>query len=335
MTDVSQLPAKRKAAILLLKLGAEDSGPLLKALRRPELSTAVDEVSRLGRVGSDLAEAVVEEFVREVEADNLQPGDQERAFEYLEATFGRRVAQQVIAELNGTPIHIPFDFLDLLESKTVAEALGTEHPQTIALILSYLSPETAAEILEHLPPDLTVQIGVRLGTMGKVTADALLAVERAVRVRCTTALDAKHEEPTGGVDSLVELLMAADKDLEEKMMEGLASKAADLAAEVRAKLFTFDDIELIEDRQMQMVLRNVDASRLPLALKGVSEIVRDKFLNNLSSRAKENLLDEFELLGSVRMSDVEEAQTEILETIRTLEESGDLVINRGGGDFVG
>ncbi|MEM7342046.1 MAG: FliG C-terminal domain-containing protein, partial [Actinomycetota bacterium] len=190
------------------------------------------------------------------------------------------------------------------------------------------------EIISHLPDDLKVKIGIRLGTMNKVPADAMLAVERGLQSRLTTLLESQRHEITGGVDSLVDLLTVADKSLEETMLTGMSDQAAELAAQVRAKLFTFADIELIDDRQMQTVLRHVDAGRLPLALKGTADLIRDKFLNNLSSRARENLLDELELLGSVRMADVEDAQAEILEVIRGLEESGDLVINRGGGDFV-
>lgn len=334
MRELATLTPKSKAAILLLRLGAEGSSPLLKALKRPELGAVVSEVAKLGRVEVGLANAVVDEFLTEVEADTLDPGDEETAFDYLQSAFGRRMAREIIAELKGTPIHIPFNFLDRLEPKQIAEALGEEHPQTIALIVSYLTPSMAAEILEYLADDVAIDVGVRLGTMGKVTSDAVIALERGVRDRFSTALEAKHHEPTGGIDSLVEVLVAADKDLEDRVLTGMGGVAKELAAEVRAKLFTFNDIELIENRQMQLLLRHVDASRLPLALKGVADSVRDKFLDNLSSRAKENLLDEFELLGSVRMTDVEEAQREILDTVRSLEESGDLVINRGGDDFV-
>ncbi len=130
------------------------------------------------------------------------------------------------------------------------------------------------------------------------------------------------------------MLNLVDKTLEEAILDSVAEVDADLANEIRAKMFVFSDLTLLEDRQMQMVLRYVDANRLPLALKGVEERIRDKILRNLSSRAQENLLDEIELLGSVRMADVEEAQTEVLDVVRKLEETGELIINRGGNDFV-
>jgi flagellar motor switch protein FliG len=328
------LTAQQKAAIVLLRLGAEEAGPLLRALRRPDLSTAVKQVASLGRVDVDLADNVLREFLTAAEGDALPSGDHELAFHYLESTFGERSARELMGELDGTAPHIPFQFLDALEAETIADNLRGEQPQTIALVLSHLTPEQTAKIISFLPSEVAVQVGFRLGMMERVTSDALNAVEVGLRDRFSGVLDNKYLDATGGVDSLVEVISLADKEVEEAIMAGLADVDADLAAEIRKKMFVFADLQLLDDRQMQVVLRNVDASRLPLALKGVADVVRDKVLNNLSSRARENLLDEIELLGSVRMTDVEEAQDEILESVRQLEESGEIIINRGGNDFV-
>ncbi len=332
--ELTSLSARRKAAILMLRLGTEHSAPLLRSLRRTELNAIVEEVASLGRVDVNTADAILKEFVEAAEGEALPTGDQETAFAYLESTFGERTAREVMGELSGEDNAIPFQFLDNLEPVVIAENLDGEQPQTIALVLSHLTPEQSAGIIAHLPSETVVQVGVRLGTMERVTADALEAVENGLRHRFSAVLENKLLDATGGIDSLVELLTLADKPVEEMIMGGLAEIDADLAAEVRAKMFVFADLQLLDDRQMQTVLRTVDASRLPLALKGVADIVRDKVLNNMSTRARENLLDEMELLGSVRMTDVEEAQNEVLESVRALEESGDLVINRGGNDFV-
>ncbi|MGF1595941.1 MAG: flagellar motor switch protein FliG [Acidimicrobiales bacterium] len=334
MTDLSALSPRRKAAILLLRLGAQHSGPLLRGLRRAELSAIIEEVATLGRVDVELADAVLAEFVESAEGDALPSGDAELAFHYLASTFGERRAREIMSELQGTAPNIPFQCLDSVESAIIAENLLGEQPQTIALVLSHLRPDQSAEILSNLPGELAVQVGLRLGTMDRVTSGALAAVEDGVRQRFSAVLENKFLDATGGIDSLVELLTLADKAVEEVIMAGLQQVDAELAAEVRAKMFVFADLQLLDDRQMQTVLRNVDSSRLPLALKGVGDVVRDKVLNNLSSRARENLLDEIELLGSVRMTDVEEAQNEILESVRQLEETGEIVINRGGGDYV-
>jgi flagellar motor switch protein FliG len=334
MSDLAHLTNRRKAAILLLRLGTEHAAPLLRSLRRSELNAVVSEVAALGRVDLETADRVLREFVETAEGEALPPGDRETAYLYLESTFGERTAREVMGELSGDTVNVPFQFLDALEPEVIAENLLGEQPQTIALVLSHLTPEQSAGIISHLPSETVVQVGFRLGMMDRVTSDALEAVENGLRHRFSAVLENKLLEATGGIESLVELLMLADKPVEEMIMGGLAEVDAELAAEVRAKMFVFADLQLLDDRQMQTVLRMVDASRLPLALKGTADAVRDKVLNNLSSRARENLLDEMELLGSVRMTDVEEAQNEVLDSVRALEESGDLVINRGGNDFV-
>ena len=334
MIDLSTLSAQRKAAIVLLRLGAEESGPLLRSLRRSELAAVLEEVSSLGRIEMDLADAVMHEFLNAAEGDALPSGDQDLAFEYLECTFGKRLAREIMGELDGSAPNIPFQFLDSLEPQVIAENLTGEQAQTIALVLSHLTPELSAGIISHLPGEVVVQVGFRLGMMDRVTSDALEAVEAGIRIRFAGVLENKFLDATGGIDSLVELLTLADKAVEDVIMAGLNEVDAELAAEVRAKMFVFADLQLLDDRQMQLVLRSIDASRLPLALKGVADVVSAKILTNLSSRARDNLLDEIELLGSVRMTDVEEAQGEILESVRQLEESGDIVINRGGNDFV-
>jgi len=332
--DLSSLSPRRKAAILLVKLGPEQGAPLLRGLRRPELSAIADEVAHLGKVPAALAEAVVREFLESAEVDILPMGDYDLAFNYIQSTFGDRMARDVMGEVTGGISDVPFKFMDNLEAEVVAENLLGELPQVIALVLSHLRPDQSAEIISYLPPEVVVQVGLRLGTMERVTADALAAVEEGLRQRFASVLENKFLEATGGIDSLVELLTLADPAVKDLVMKGLTEIDAELALEVRAKMFVFNDLQLLADRQMQLVLRSVDSSRLPLALKGVSDGVRDKVLNNLSSRARENLLDEMQLMGAVRTVDVEAAQNEILDSVRALEESGELVINRGGNDFV-
>ncbi len=332
--DLTKVPGRTKTAILVLRLGIDQAGPLLKGLRRDEIAAIVAEVSSLGIVDVALADAVVAEFLTAARRDALPAGDVDLAREMLISAFGDRVAREIMSEVDDTAPAVPFQFLDRLDPAVIAENLAGEHAQTIALILSHLTPDQAAQIIGHLPEDMVSQVGLRLGTLDRVASDTLHAVEVGLRARFETVLENRFLAATGGVDSLVELLNLVDKTLEEAILDSVAEVDADLANEIRAKMFVFSDLTLLEDRQMQMVLRYVDANRLPLALKGVEERIRDKILRNLSSRAQENLLDEIELLGSVRMADVEEAQTEVLDVVRKLEETGELIINRGGNDFV-
>ena len=189
-------------------------------------------------------------------------------------------------------------------------------------------------MLEALPADVVAEVGVRLGAIDKVSGEALREVEFGLEHQMKPSLENRFLSTSGGVDTLVQLMSGLSKELGDGILEALDNYDPDLGSEVRAQMFVFDDLLLLSDRQMQTVLRQVDSNILPLALKGTGQGVRDKFLNNLSSRAKENLLDEMELLGSVRMADVAEAQSSILDSVRELESTGELVINRGGDDFV-
>lgn len=333
--SVRSLSGVRKAAIVLLVLGVERSGPLLRDLHRHEVAAIIHELARLGSVDARTAERVMTEFSGLAAGTKPLPiGNPELAKEFLEANLGKRQAREILSQLDDTAPSVPFQYLDALEPDVIAYHLAFEHPQTIALVLSNLSAEVSSAILERLDPDLVSDVGVRLATLEQVTSVSLAAVEAGLRERMSPVLENRFLEVTGGVDTLVEVLTRLDKGLQEKVIGALNAVDPELGMDVKSKLFVFDDMRILDDRQIQLVLRNVDANRLPLALKGTDAAVRDLFLNNLSSRARENLVDEMELLGSVRLADVEEAQSEILAVVATLEESGELVINRGGADFV-
>jgi flagellar motor switch protein FliG len=337
VTHASQLTGTQKAAILLLRLGAEQAAPLLRNLQRKEISAIVAELARLGAVDARVANDVVDEFLGIATGAGDRPlpvGDVKMARLLLEESLGDRAAYEVLRDVNKTAPEVPFQFLHGLEAGIVAEYLKSEHPQTIALVLTNLTMDFAAAILTALPKDVLTQVGVRVGTLERVTATTLEAVERGLQKRMAPILENTLAPGTGGIDTLVELLNKVDKDAESAIYAALEAHDQKLAETVRGKMFIFDDLVLLDDRQMQLVLRHLDAARLPLALKGVKDDVKARIFDNLSTRARENLLEEIDLLGQVRVSDVTAAQNEILDVIRNLEEAGELVINRGGGDYV-
>ncbi len=333
--DVTGMTGARKAANLILKLGIDKSGPLLRGLEQHEVALVIRELASLGSVDLPVANSILKEFTRLASGEKPLPiADVELAKDYLVTNLGKRRAREILSELDETAPSVPFQFLDALDPEVIAVHLAMEHPQTIALVVSHLSPEFASAILDAIDDAMVAEIGVRLATLDQVTSTSLALVEAGVRERLSPVLENRFLEVTGGTDTLVELLTHLDKTLQEKVIDGLNSVDPELAKEVKAKLFVFDDMRILDDRQVQMVLRNVDANRLPMALKGVDPVVRDLFLNNLSSRARENLVDEMGLMGSVRIAEVEEAQAEILAVVAGPEESGELVTNRGGADFV-
>lgn len=335
MSAPPTLPGARKVAILILRLGVEKAGPLLFGLKKHEVAAVAHELASLGAVELATGDAVLADFVVDAMGEPPLPvGDAELARHFLEESLGDRTAREILSQLDSTAPSVPFQFLDRLEPELVAASLEPEHPQVTALILSTLNVEYSGAVLEALPDEITAAVGVRLGALDKVPSAALREVELALEERLKPALDDRFVSAGDGADTLVKLIATLPKETGENILTALESHDSALAEEVRSQLFVFSDMLLIEDRQMQLVLRQVDSSILPLALKGTSAEVRDKFLNNLSSRARDDLADEMELLGSVRMADVSDAQTSILTVVKELEDSGELVINRGGDDFV-
>ena len=329
------LPGARKVAILILRLGVEKAGPLLFGLKKHEVAAVIEELAHLGAVDTITGDAVLKQFIEDSTGEKPLPiGDAELARVFLEESLGDRTAREILSRIDGTADTVPFQFFDRLDPALVARNLVEEHPQTIALILTTLNLEYASSILENLPPEMVSEIGVRLSAIDKVSGEALREVELGLEHRMKPSLENRFLSTSGGVDSLVQLMGGLPKEMGEGILTALDEYDPDLGAEVRAQMFVFDDLMLLDNRQMQTVLRQVDSNILPLALKGTGPALRDKFLDNLSSRAKDNLLDEMELLGSVRMADVAEAQTGILDAVRELEATGELVINRGGDDFV-
>ncbi len=329
------LPGARKVAILILRLGVEKAGPLLFGLKKHEVAAVIQELAQLGAVDLSTGDAVLKQFIEDSTGERPLPiGDAELARIFLQESLGDRTAREILSQIDGTSDTVPFQFFDRLDPALVARNLVEEHPQTIALILTTLNLEYASSILEQLPPEMVSEIGVRLSAIDKVSSEALREVELGLEQRMKPSLENRFLSTSGGVDSLVQLMGGLPKEMGEGILAALDEYDPDLGAEVRAQMFVFDDLMLLDNRQMQTVLRQVDSNILPLALKGTGPALRDKFLDNLSSRAKDNLLDEMELLGSVRMADVAEAQTGILDSVRELEATGELVINRGGDDFV-
>jgi len=335
MTTAQRLPGARKVAILILRLGVEKAGPLLFGLKKHEVAAVIEELANLGVVDGATGDNVLRQFIEDAMGEPPLPiGDAELARVFLKESLGDRTAREILSQLDSTAPTVPFQFFDRVDPTLVAASIVEEHPQTIALILSTLNLEYASATLEALPLELVAEVGVRLGAIDKVSGEALREVELGLEHKMKPSLENRFLSTSGGVDTLVNLLGGLSKDLGEGILDALDGYDPDLGAEVRAQMFVFEDLMLLDDRQMQTVLRQVDANILPLALKGTSSGVRNKFLNNLSSRATENLLDEMELLGSVRMADVAEAQAAILDSVRELESTGELIINRGGDDFV-
>jgi flagellar motor switch protein FliG len=227
---------------------------------------------------------------------------------------------------------MPFEAMRRADARQLITFLADEHPQTIALVLAHLGPAQSAIVLSGFHQKLQADVAHRIARMEQASPDVIRLVERELDRRMSTVLGPQELSTVGGVPPLVAIINRADRSTERMILEGLEQVSAELAEQVRAQMFIFEDITTLDDSAIQLVLRNVEQNDLALALKGTSQVVREKIMKNLSSRAAENLTEEIELLGPRRLSEVEEAQAKVVTEIRALEQAGKLVIARGSDD---
>ncbi|TDX51934.1 flagellar motor switch protein FliG [Orenia marismortui] len=331
---MANLTGKEKAAILLVSLGPDSSAEVFKHLNDDEIEDLTLEIANLDKVSTDVKDQVLDEFHQMCVAyDYISHGGMEYAKEVLEKALGQNKANDIIDRLTASLQVRPFDQLRKTDPSQILNFIQNEHPQTIALILAYLDTDQSASILSSLPYDKQTEVAKRIATMERTSPDVIKEVERVLEQKLSSLMTNEYTV-AGGIDSIVDILNLSDRATEKKILEDLDEQNPELAEEIRQKMFVFEDITLLTDRDIQILLRQVDTDDLSLALKTVSDEVAEKIFTNQSKRASEMLKEDIEYLGPVRISDVEEAQQKIVNEIRKLEESGEIIINRGGEDEV-
>ena len=255
------------------------------------------------------------------------------AKELLEKALGEDKARDVIGKLTASLQVRPFEFIRKTDSTQLLNFIQDEHPQTIALILSYLPAAQASSVVSALPPEKQADVAKRIAMMDRTSPDVIKQVEKVLERKLSSLVNQDYTI-VGGVDAIVSILNSVDRGTERHIMETLEVEEPELADEIRKKMFVFEDILSLDDRAIQRVLRDVDNGDLALALKGAAEEVQNVILNNLSKRLAVMIKEDMEYMGPVRMKDVEEAQQKIVNIIRKLEDSAEIVISRGGGDEI-
>ena len=330
--DFKNLNGRQKAAIFLVTLGSELSAEIFKHLREDEIETLTFEIARLDTIESEFKDAILEEFQEMMTAQNfITSGGIDYARELLEKSLGSQKAIDIINRLTSSLQVRPFDFIRRTDPAHLLNFIQQEHPQTIALILAYLDPQKASVILQNLPVEIQSDVARRIATMDRTSPDVLREVERVLEKKLST-LSSEDYTAAGGVESIVEILNLVDRSSEKSIIESLEEDDAELAEEIKKRMFVFEDIVLLDDRAIQRVLREVDSQELSKALKSVDVAVQDKVFKNMSKRAAAMLKEDMEFMGPVRLKDVEDAQQKIVASIRRLEDSGEIVIARSGED---
>lgn len=331
----AELSGTMKAAVLLLVLEPETAGSLLKQLPTETVEEVTRSLASLGDVPKDLAQEIINEFYGLAMAQNyVKEGGLAYATELLKNSLESKTADKVIQQIQTQVQRSPFSFLQKAQSENLLTFIQDEHPQTIALIVSHLPHHKASEILKGLPQAKQVEVVRRVANMEQTNPEVIRDVEASLESRLSNLLSSSTER-VGGVETVAEILNLCDRATERQIMDGVEGEDPDLVEQIRRLMFVFEDINLVDAKGIQSVLKEVDNAELCLALKTASEDLKKKIFGNMSSRAAELIKEDMQFMGPVKVSDVESAQQRIVDIVRRLEDAGEIVIaGRGGGDLI-
>ncbi|MDK2798586.1 MAG: flagellar motor switch protein FliG [Clostridiales bacterium] len=330
----TEISGREKAAMLLIALGPEKSAQIFKHLKEEEIEQLTLEIANIRTVSPADKEAVLEEFYQICLAQEyIAEGGISYAKDILEKALGSQKALEVINRLTVSLQVRPFDFVRKTDPSQLLNFIQGEHPQTIALILAYLKPAQASAVLSALPQDKQADVAKRIATMDRTSPEVIKEVERILEKRLSSLVTEDYTS-AGGIQAIVDILNSVDRGTEKHIIDTLEIEDTDLAEEIKKRMFVFDDIVTLDSRSIQRFLREVDNNQLALALKGSNEEVQKIIFANMSKRLVEMIKEDMEFMGPVRLRDVEEAQQKIVNIIRKLEDAGEIVISRGGGDEI-
>lgn len=334
-TSLDELGGREKAAILLVSLGQEFAAQVFRHLKEEEIEQITLQIAAVRQVQPDQQARVIDECRDMLLADEyIERGGIEYAREVLERAVGPQKAEAVLGRLTATLLVRPFEFARRSEPAQVLTFIQGEHPQTIALVLAHLNPEQASAVLGALEPERQIDVVRRLALMESTSPEIVREVEQVLERKFTTLLSGGQSR-AGGLDLAVSVLNRADRATEKRILLALETEAPELAQDLRRRMFVFDDVVRLDDRSLQRALREIDlGADMPLALKAASPEVRAKIMHNVSRHQAEQLTEATELLGPVRLREVEDAQQRIVGVIRRLEDEGEIVVARGGADEI-
>ncbi len=329
-----ELSMRQKAAVMLMVLGPQASGNVVRHLDEDQIEALSLELARLDKVTPEQREAVIREFYEvAIAQDYIAEGGVEHARRVLEEAFGNDRAEEVIKRIVAAMQVVPFEFLKKADPAQVLSFIQDEHPQTIALILAYMPINNAALILSKLSSDLRADVAGRIAMMEQTPPEVIRRVEQVLEKKVSSLISQEMTQ-AGGPKALVDLLNRVDRSTERLIMDSLTENNPELADTVKNMMFVFEDITQLDDRAIQAIMKEVDMKELATALKGTPVEVQDKIFKNMSERAVAMLKEDMEFMGPVRLRVVEESQQKIVAIIRKLEETGEVVIGRSGEEDV-
>jgi flagellar motor switch protein FliG len=328
--SAARMRGAQKAAALLVAIGEKRAGEIFRFLGDTEVEALSLELAKAQKIPTEVCRDVITEAVESVLAeDYLAEGGVDYARSVLMRSLGEDRADEIIGRLAATIERRPFEFLRRTPAEQIVVFLRNESPQTQALVISNLHTTLAAQVLSQIDPEEQANVALRVAMMGETRPEVVSQVESVMRSRLS-AVGAQEYAAAGGVKSLADILNHSDRSTERNVLDELAKADSELAEEIRMLLFTFEDVVKLDDRSIQMVLKEVDQKDLAIALRGVSDEVRNRIFGNMSERGAEMLREEIDFQPPQRKRVVEEAQSRIVGIVRRLEETGAIVISRGG-----
>lgn len=333
-----ELGGIQKTAILLVAIGTEAAAQILRNMKEKDIERVTFEIANLEEISSEVIDQVVDEFFQMVKAQEfISMGGIEYAQKVLDKAVGGQKSTEIVRRVQSVQSQAQrgFNLLKKADHNQILNLISSEHPQTIALILAHLDARQTANILLNLPDDLRTDVVYRIATMEKVSSDLLEEIEDVLKGQIESIYTRELNE-AGGPRAVAEILNLAGKTTERNILENIERRDRDLAQEIRDLMFVFDDVLLLDDRSIQRLMKEVDTRVLAVALKGSSEEIRNRIFKNVSERAANMIREEIEYMGPVRVREVEEAQRLIVDTIRELEDAGEIVImgSDGGEEFI-
>lgn len=329
-----KLTGPQKTAILILALGDAFASDVFKKFDRSEITAVSRAMAKLDTVGKEQAEEVLREFNQAMTiGKEMLYGGPEQVRKMISSNLDSDTARYILDELDFESGPVPFKELGNVSPKILAQILRNEHPQTLALILGHMPPENAGNLLQNMSPGVRAEVLIRLAKLEAVAEEMLVEVDRVLQSQLI-AIGGKEGRKVGGVSSVAEILNAIDRATEEEIMADIEEESAQLAEEIKQLMFVFEDIMKIDDRGIREVLKEISNEDLTLALKAAGEDLREKFFKNLSERAGNMIREDLEIMGPVKLSEVEGAQQNIVKQVRRLEAEGRIVIAGSGGDVL-
>ncbi len=320
----------RKAAVLLVTLESDLASTVLGQMDKEMVEAISLEIARLDEVTREERDKALEEFHNLCAAQAMvEQGGIATARELLLKAMPEEQANEILNVITAAKKTAPFSFLQKAESGNLLAFLQSEHPQTIALILAHINPNKASEVLAGLPAKKQLDVVKRLATMENTSPEVVEQVEKALEKKLSAVISSESHE-LGGVEAVASMLNLTDRATERGILESLEEENPELVDQIRRHMFVFEDINRVDDRGVQNIMKEIDNEQLALALKTGTPELKDKFLRNMSKRASEMIREEMEYMGPVRLADVEAAQQAIVDVVRRLEEQGDVIIEGRG-----